>query len=571
MNTRIRSMTVRVRPIPTRDADVAPELARDYLRRGWQPVPIDRGQKKPRNNAWQSLAIIEANLERYFGDNDNVGLQLGGRSGGLTDVDIDCAEALDLAKDILPATDAIFGRRSKPRSHRLYITDLHTTEQKAALRFMEPRALSNGEEPVTLVELRIGAGDKGAQTVAPGSVHPSGEKVRWDTEGEPRSVSGADLKRAVAVLAVAALLVRHYPASGSRHEAALVLGGVLARGPARSADEINKFVAKIARCAGDEEAEERGNSAAGAVRLLAHGQPTPGLPRMREVWGAALTDTIAKWLEMAADVGDGDGEIDRLARLDVLGYERERKQAAQRLGIRESVLDKVVEQRRGELQQNAVGEFLAPVEVWPKPVRGSELVDDLCDVFDRHVVLSESASLACALWTLHAHTHDAATHSPILDISSPTKRCGKTQLLATLSPLVPKPLPAANVTAATVFRAIELWRPTLLIDEADTFLAERSDLRGVLNSGHTKASAFVLRCVGDDFLPQQFSTWCPKVFAHIGRVNPTLEDRSVRITLRRRLKTERIAPPTTGARCLRSRKLAAGRRRPAMRHCACLR
>jgi len=279
----------------------AVELARDYLRRGWQPVPIDRGQKMPRDKAWQSLAITEANVEDYFSDDDNVGVQLGGRSGGLTDVDIDCAEALGLANDILPATEAIFGRRSKPRSHRLYVTDLCTTDQKATIRFAEPKTLSNGQESATLVELRIGGGDKAAQTVAPGSVHPSGEKVRWDTEGEPTSVSGVDLKRAVAMLAFAALLVRHYPASGNRHEAALVLGGVLARGPADSADEIEKFVSAVARRAGDEEAEERGNSAAGAVGLLTQGQPTPGLPRMREVWGAEVTDTVAKWLEIGGD------------------------------------------------------------------------------------------------------------------------------------------------------------------------------------------------------------------------------------------------------------------------------
>jgi hypothetical protein len=62
----------------------------------------------------------------------------------------------------------------------------------------------------------------------------------------------------------------------------------------------------------------------------------------------------------------------------------------------------------------------------------------------------------------------------------------------------------------------------------------------VLNSGHTKSQAYVLRCVGDDLIPQQFSTWCPKVFAHIGRVHPTLEDRSVCIVLRRKLKTEKV-------------------------------
>jgi hypothetical protein len=352
-------------------SESAVDLARDYLRRGWQPVPIDRGQKRPRDNAWQSLAITDANVEDHFGNDDNVGVQLGARSSGLTDVDIDCAEALDLADHILPATGAIFGRGSKPRSHRLYITELSSTEQKATLRFAEPNALSNGQEPATLVELRIGGGDKGAQTVSPGSVHPSGEKVRWDDEGAPTSVSGADLKRKVAALAVAALLVRHYPATGNRHHAALVLGGVLARGPALSADEIKKIVSAVARCAGDEQAVARGNSAAGAVDLLAQGRPTPGLPRMREVWGAVLTDTIKKWLELADDIGGGDGEIDRLAGLDVLAYERERRQAARRLGIRESVLERVVEQQRRELQQNGSGEFLAAVEVWPEPVKAT--------------------------------------------------------------------------------------------------------------------------------------------------------------------------------------------------------
>jgi len=256
--------------------------------------------------------------------------------------------------------------------------------------------------------------------------------------------------------------------------------------PGATADEIKRYVSTVARHAGDEQADERGSSAAGAVELLARGEPTPGLPRMREVWGAEVANAAAQWLGLAPSV-DGD-EIDRLAGLDLLSYERERKSVAMRMGVRESALDKVVEQRRQELKREVPEDFLSPVEPWPEPVDGAELLEELWDVYDRHVVLSEHSSLACALWTLHAHAHGAASHSPILDISSPTKRCGKTQLLATIALVVPKRLSAANVTPATVFRAINLWRPTFLIDEVDTFLADKSDLRGVLNSGHTNTS-----------------------------------------------------------------------------------
>jgi len=43
-----------------------------------------------------------------------------------------------------------------------------------------------------------------------------------------------------------------------------------------------------------------------------------------------------------------------------------------------------------------------------------------------------------------------------------------------------------------VFRHIEDERPTLLIDEAITFISDDEEMRGVLNSGHTKAAADVI-------------------------------------------------------------------------------
>jgi hypothetical protein len=119
--------------------------------------------------------------------------------------------------------------------------------------------------------------------------------VRWDSKGKPPEVAGDELKNGVARLAVAALLVRRYPATGARHDAALALGGVLARAN-WPADEITNFVSAVARSARDDEEGKRGSSAAGAVALVLEGKPTPGLPRMREVWGTELTDTVANWL-----------------------------------------------------------------------------------------------------------------------------------------------------------------------------------------------------------------------------------------------------------------------------------
>jgi hypothetical protein len=48
------------------------------------------------------------------------------------------------------------------------------------------------------------------------------------------------------------------------------------------------------------------------------------------------------------------------------------------------------------------------------------------------------------------------------------------------------------------------------------------------------------RTVGDDYEPRQFSTWAPAAIAMIGQPPATLDDRSVRIRLRRRKPTERI-------------------------------
>lgn len=183
---------------------------------------------------------------------------------------------------------------------------------------------------------------------------------------------------------------------------------------------------------------------------------------------------------------------------------------------------------------------LSNVEPWPEPVDGAELLDRLCDAVGRFVVVDSAGVIAVALWVLHAHAHEAAAVSPLLALTSPAKRCGKTTLLSLLGALVPRPLPAANLTAAALFRALEAFRPTLLVDEVDTFLSVREELRGLLNSGHTRPFAVVVRTVGDNHEVRRFSTWGPKALALIGSLPDTLADRSIVLRMRRRARGERI-------------------------------
>ncbi len=194
--------------------------------------------------------------------------------------------------------------------------------------------------------------------------------------------------------------------------------------------------------------------------------------------------------------------------------------------------------------------FLEAPEPWEDPVDGAKLVTDLAAMVRRHVVLPANAALAVALWIVHAHGLACFGVTPILANQSPEKRCGKTTLLGLLQHLMPKALTAANMTMAAVYRVIEERGVSLVLDEADTFLtAEKAELIGILNSGHTRTSAFVLRTVGDNHETKQFSTWCAKVAALIGPLPPTLQDRSIAVKLERKRVDQPVnvaAPTETG-------------------------
>jgi putative DNA primase/helicase len=140
-----------------------------------------------------------------------------------------------------------------------------------------------------------------------------------------------------------------------------------------------------------------------------------------------------------------------------------------------------------------------------------------------------------------SHRFSAFAIFPRLFITAAEMQSGKTTLLDVLSQLVPRPLLASNITAAALFRTINVAKPSLLLDEADSYAQESEELRGIINSGH-RVDGTVIRTVGDQFEPRSFGVFSPMAIAAIGELAATILDRSIVIRLRRRRLDEVIEP-----------------------------
>lgn len=235
----------------------------------------------------------------------------------------------------------------------------------------------------------------------------------------------------------------------------------------------------------------------------------------------------------------------RLAGLSPLEYEHERKGAASDLGIRLPVLDAAVAQAQAQasLQQSPGGGkpvSFSAVEPWGEPVDAAQILEELQDTIHRFIVCENDTAVAAALWAAFTWVIDYVQVAPIAFIVSPEKRCGKTQLLDLLGRFSRRPLVASNISQAAVFRVIEDYCPTLFIDEADSFLKGNEPMRGILNSGHTRQSAYILRTEGNGRKSRRFSTWSAKAIASIGHLAGTIMDRSIPMPLKRKQSSETV-------------------------------
>ncbi len=232
-----------------------------YRARGWVPVPVRPGEKRPAEPAWQTRTLDSP----WPAGEWDIGLVLGTASGGLVDVDLDCPEAVELAPAMLPRT-AGFGHRPE-RGHLLYVCPEITKRETYDFNGM-------------VVEIRA----DNNQTVVP----PSGGR-RWvEPWVEPLVIDAAELRRRVGALAALVLVARSWP-KGGRHEAQLALAGtLLAEG--WTEDETLEALCAVTRIAGDEDRPKREATVRRTAERVAACEEVTG-------WGtlaAALPPEVAK-------------------------------------------------------------------------------------------------------------------------------------------------------------------------------------------------------------------------------------------------------------------------------------
>jgi hypothetical protein len=239
------------------------------------------------------------------------------------------------------------------------------------------------------------------------------------------------------------------------------------------------------------------------------------------------------------------------SKLDDVEYAVRRKEKAEELGLDLGVLDKLVRDARKppapQCDEGPGRKIVFPKEEpWPEPVGLADVIDDISGRLTRLVVMKAEQKLAFILWCVFTHLLDCFEHSPRLSVTSAVLRSGKSRLLVDIgAELVHKPYVFVSLSAAGLFRMIEAHRPTILMDEADTYLNDQDlDLRAILNGGFNRG-AYTLRVEdtphGRDL--RAYGVWSCLALGRIGHSTETIEDRSIPIAMVRKphdVKVERL-------------------------------
>jgi hypothetical protein len=197
-----------------------PEWFLKYVARGFKLIKYPRKSKHPSGADAVNWAAKYVDSPDGYVDDSNWGVLLGTEvepGKYLADVDFDWADGHRLARRFITPTSFVFGRGERKVTHALYTTSQPTIWQR----------FEDIDDNTMLVELRGAKKDKtlGLQTMLPPSIHPNGQVVTLQADGE---IAHDDaLSHRVVLYAIACLLLKHFEHRGLKHFPRLALAGFL--------------------------------------------------------------------------------------------------------------------------------------------------------------------------------------------------------------------------------------------------------------------------------------------------------------------------------------------------------
>lgn len=185
------------------------------------------------------------------------------------------------------------------------------------------------------------------------------------------------------------------------------------------------------------------------------------------------------------------------------------------------------------------------IDLYPQIPLTTDLILKVSELLNRHIFFKDKRlPLLIAVWILGTYIYDLFMFFGYLWINSPVKRCGKSLLEDIISQICNKATPRlSSLTESVAFHVADEGM-TMIVDELENMRSQDREkfgaLMGIINVGFQAGSKiYRMHKVEGGFEKTEFAAFCPKVLAGISKVVDTIEDRSFKISMVRKTKSER--------------------------------
>lgn len=249
-----------------------------------------------------------------------------------------------------------------------------------------------------------------------------------------------------------------------------------------------------------------------------------------------------------AEYAELEAEVQRLAALPPLVFDREAKAFAQRSGIKLSTLAREVAKVRAAAAAAAEPTGPAepkPAEPWPEAVDGAELLADIAATYRRFCHLPPHAAEVLAAWILQTYCFREFQFVAVVVVWSPEPECGKGRVLEVTAALAWCPFVTANTSAPVLYHSVAKGDLTVLVDEIDSQNDDqRAAIFNVMKSGfQANGKSHRMAEVDGKQTVVEFATYSPKMAAAIGLdlFDRATRSRAIGVRMQRKPRSVKLA------------------------------